>query len=142
VWEEEVKWFCAIIGKGHVMILDYAALKEAWEAYKAGRPFEAVRTLAAADKGVFALSPKEVQELAKKYPRGVWVTSIEEHNLEILLGEAHPLWPHVLLSSHEAGEGVEEKMYLLPESDAPGFNLQGTRLLVNDWVLEELEPED
>jgi hypothetical protein len=139
--EGEMRWYCALIDKRYVMLLDYAALKAAWEAYKAGRPFEAVRILAAADKGVLALPPKEAQELARRYPREVWVTSISEYNLEILLGEMYLLWTHILLSSHEAGEGVEGEMYLFPESDAPGFNVQRTRLLVNDWVLEELLEE-
>jgi hypothetical protein len=134
VREEEMKWFCALVGS-YVMLLDYAALKAAWEAYKAGRPFEAVRILGAADKGALVLSPREVRELARKYPSEVWLTSFDEHELEVLLGEVHPLWLHVLLSGHEAGEGVEEKMYLVPESDAPGFNAQRTRLLVTSSPL-------
>jgi hypothetical protein len=118
------------------MIVDYLGLKDAWLAYKAGKPFEAIRILAATDMGVLEVSPDQAKEFARMHPREVWLQPIEEHAFQILLGELHPLWIHIVLSGYEAGEGVEQEMYLLPESDAPGFNSKKIRLLVNDWIRE------
>jgi len=129
-------WFCLLLGK-YVVLIDYLAVKHAWEAYKAGRPFEAVRILAAADKGALPISQEKAKELVRKYPHEVWAQWIEEHDLEILLGEVYPLWVHLLLSGYEAGEEVERKMWILPESNAPGFNPGRVAFLVNDWVLSD-----
>jgi hypothetical protein len=136
-----MRWFCVLLGR-YVVLIDYLGVKYAWEAYKAGKPFEAVRILAAADKGVLAVSQEEAKNLARKYPREVWTHWIEEHDLEILLGEVYPLWVHLLLSGYEAGEEVEHSMWILPDSDAPGFNPQRTAFLVNDWVLFDVTEEN
>jgi len=129
----EREWFCVLVDE-YVMIVDYLALKDAFRQYRGGNPFEAVRILAAADSAVLALPQEELRKLAKTHPRGIWVTSIGEDSLQILLGEAYYLWIHVVLSGDDAGEEAVEKMGLLPESDAPGFNRRRDILLVNEWT--------
>ncbi len=133
-----MRWFCFLLGN-YVILIDYLGVKYAWEAYKAGKPFEAVRILAAADKGVLAVSQEEAKELLRKHPHEVWT---QQHDLETLLGEVYPLWVHLLLSGYEAGEEVEHKMWILPESDAPGFNPKRTAVLINDWVLSDVIAEE
>jgi hypothetical protein len=136
-----MRWFCLLLGR-YIALIDYLAVKYAWEAYKDGRPFEAVRILAAADKGVLAVSQEKAKELARRYPREVWTQWIDEHDLEILLGEVYSLWVHLLLSGHEAGEEVEHEMWIVPESDASGFNPGRLAFLINDWVLSDLVEEE
>jgi hypothetical protein len=128
-----MRWFC-FVDKRYAVIIDYAALRDAWEQYRKN-PFEAVRILAAADKGALLLSPEDAKRLAREHPRGFWISSIREHDLQILLGEIYPIWIHVVLSGYEAGEEAEEKMLLLPESEAPGFNSERSLFIINDWVL-------
>ncbi len=134
-----MKWFCFLVDNRYAAVVDYAALKDAWEQYKKKDPFEAVRILAAADKGALPLSPEDVKRLAREYPRGFWLSSIREHDLQILLGEIYPIWIHVALSGYEAGEEAEEKMLLFPESEAPGFNSRRSFFIVSDWILSSVD---
>jgi hypothetical protein len=129
-----MRWFCFLVDERYAAVVDYAALRGAWEWYRKN-PFEAVRILAAADKGALLLSPEDARHLVREHPHGFWISSIREHDLQIPLGEIYPIWIHVVLSGYEAGEEAEEKMLLLPESEAPGFNSERSLFVINDWIL-------
>jgi hypothetical protein len=131
----ERKWFFALV-ENSLLILDYGALKDAWKAYRE-KPFEAVRILAAADKGALVLPRAEAIDLAERYPHGVWLQSLNEHDVDGLLDELYPVWIHILLSGHEAGEEVEQEMCLFPVSTAANFNQQV--ICVNEWTFSWLE---